>query len=343
MVALIVLAAVALACVALIGRAHGPGRGRAGAPTSAPSRVAAVDPATRPSTTTSTTTTTSRPGTPPAVGETDVTVVRGTRRFPVVVFYPAAAAGSGTEPLRQAAPYPLVVFSPGFDIDPTVYVPLLSSWVAAGYVVAEAYYPFTAAGAPGGVNESDIVQHPADLRAVIDRMLALSSSPGDPLAGLVDPARIGVAGHSDGGDVADAVVADSCCRDPRVRAAEVLSGAELASFGGTYGPPGLPLLVVQGDADQINLPACSEQIYDGAGSPRYYLDLLGAAHLPPYTAGGGAYLQAVERVTLLFWQAYLRGSGSALSALHGAGVAGAAATLTAGGPVEQVGYCPGAP
>lgn len=279
------------------------------------------------------------------MGETGLTVTRGGRRFPVVVLYPAARAGSDAPPPTAGRPYPLVVFSPGFDVDPAVYTPLVSAWVGAGYIVAEPYFPFTAEGAPGGVNESDLVQHPADLRSVIDTMVGLSSAPAGVLSGMVDPARIGVAGHSDGGDVTDAVVADSCCRDPRVKAAEVLSGAELAGFGGSYGPPGVPLLAVQGDADQINAPACSEQIYNGSGMPRYYLDLHGAGHLPPYTAAPGSevYQQAVSRVTLLFWAAYLGGDSSALSALKRAGVAGPGGTLTAGGPVATVGSCPGAP
>lgn len=337
---LITLAAVALAAVALVGR--GPARGR---PASAPSATVPSTTATGVRTTiTTTTTTVPRPAGPAAVGETALTVARDGRRFPVVVLYPATRPGTGAPPARDRRPYPLIVFSPGFDIDPTVYTSLLASWTTAGYVVAEPYYPFTAAGAPGGVNEEDLVQHPADLRAVVDRMLTATTDPGGPLTGMVDPSRIGVAGHSDGGDVTDAVVADSCCLDPRVRAAAVLSGAELAGFGGTYGPPAVPLLVVQGDDDDINPPACSEQIYNGARAPRYYLDLRGAGHLPPYSSapGGAVYQEPVRRVTLLFWQAYLKGDGPAAAALAAVSPT-PAATLTSGGPVGVAGTCPGAP
>ena len=38
-------------------------------------------------------------------------------------------------------------------------------------------------------------EQPADIRFVIDQMLMLST-PGAPMAGLIDPARIAVAGHS---------------------------------------------------------------------------------------------------------------------------------------------------
>jgi predicted dienelactone hydrolase len=239
----------------------------------------------------------------------------------------------------------LIVFSPGFDVDPAAYDALVEGWVLRGLVVAVPDYPFTAPGASGGINEADIVQHPADLEATIDTLLTASSSSGTVLSGLIDPWRVGLAGHSDGGDVTDALVSDSCCRDPRIRAAAVLSGAELDSFGGAYGPARVPLLVTQGDSDTINLPACSEQIYAAGGSPRYYLDLRRAGHLPPYTPdpSGKVYQQAVDRVTGLFWAAYLEGDRSGAAALQvGAGL-GPTATLFAGQPVGEPGSCPGAP
>ena len=279
------------------------------------------------------------------MGTTGVTVARGARQIPVQAFYPAISTGAGTAPLTGGRPYPLIVFSPGFDIAPAVYYALVEHWASLGYVVAVPQYPFTTAGSPGGVNESDILQHPADLEAVIDRLVALSRRTSGALSGLVDPARIGVAGHSDGGDVTDAVVSDSCCIDPRIRAAAVFSGAELASFGGTYGAPRVPLLVVQGDDDRINAPACSEQIYDTAVAPKFYLDLHGAGHLPPYTgaSGGEEYQQAVFRISDLFWQGYLRGVSRAVTALQAAQGPVPAGTLTSGGTVPLAGSCPGAP
>jgi dienelactone hydrolase len=182
--------------------------------------------------------------------------------------------------------------------------------------------------------------------------LEQSTSAGNLLTGTVNPGRIGVAGHSDGGDVTDAVVANSCCRDPRVRAAAILSGAELTSFGGSYSSPGIPLLVVQGDDDQVNPPGCSQQIYDLAGPPRYYLDLYGAGHLAPYLASGGyrappaqavAYQSAVDRVTVLFWESYLAGDDAAVSALGRPADLGPTASLDQGAAVTTTGSCPGAP
>ena len=114
---------------------------------------------------------------------------------------------------------------------------------------------------------------------MITTLLEATQESGSPLSGLIDANEIGVVGHSDGADVTLAVAADTCCRDPRVKAAAILSGAELASFGGRYAfSDRVPLLITQGSADTINLPACSAHIYNSAASPKYYLDLLGVPH-----------------------------------------------------------------
>src|SRR5947209_7537413 len=112
----------------------------------------------------------------------------GPRVLTTSVWYPAAPGG----------PFPLVVFAHGYNVTPAPYAGLLQSWARAGYVVAAPTFPLTNPGAPGGPNEDDVVNQPADVRFVIDRLLAADAQPG-PLAGLINPQRIGVAGHSDGG------------------------------------------------------------------------------------------------------------------------------------------------
>ena len=111
----------------------------------------------------------------------------------------------------------------------------MQSWARAGYVVAAPVFPLENANAPGGPDESDLVNQPADMRFVISRMLAASSAGSGPLAGLLDPKQIAVAGQSDGGDTALAVAYNRYYRDPRVGAAVILSGAELpASVGSRF-------------------------------------------------------------------------------------------------------------
>src|SRR5262249_57924510 len=93
-----------------------------------------------------------------------------------------------------------------------------------------------------------------------------------------------------------------CCRDRAVTAAIVLAGAEWPPMGGAYFTRTTPpVLFVQGDADNVNLPADSMLMYraDRTG-PRFYLDLLGAGHLPPYE-GQGPPAPVVARVPSTSW------------------------------------------
>jgi len=294
------------------------------------------------------------PGPPHAVATTTIDIVKPSpgpglpgADLPTEVWYPAVSRGAGLVPATRGAPYPLLVFSQGFDISVEAYAALLEHWASAGFVVAAPTYPHTSPSGPSGtsdLDEADIVNHPADLSYVIAKVLSAAAQPAGPLAGLVDPNEIGLAGHSDGGDVSLAVAADTCCRDPLVKAVAVLSGAELTSFEGRYFTvPNVPILVVQGNADTVNVPACSAQIYDEASPPKYYLDLLGAAHAPPYIQAG-AYRQVVARVTTDFFEATLLGDSGARSAMATSGDVGGTAHLSTGPSAPPApGTCPGAP
>ena len=153
--------------------------------------------------------------------------------------------------------------------------------------------------------QSDLVNEPGDISFVISRLLNLSTRRTGVLDGKIDPARIAVAGHSDGAVAALAVAYDHRFRDPRVRAAVVLSGAELSGMG-PFPPRGPPLLAVQGTADPINAPATTAAYFERAQRPKFLLWLLGASHLPPYTSEQ-PQLGIVESATVAFLDHYLRG------------------------------------
>lgn len=208
------------------------------------------------------------------------------RPLETIVRYPPAGSA-----------YPLIVFGHGFTLTPALYARLLRVWTEAGYVVAAPVFPLGNAAAPGGPNESDIINQPRDLSFVITRLLAV-------LHGKIDPSRIAVAGQSDGAETALAVAYDRRFRDPRVRAAIVLSGAAFPGMGAfpLHGPP---LLAVQGTADTINAPATTAGFFRLARRPKFLLWLLGASHLPPYT-DEQPQLGIVERVTTAFLEHYLR-------------------------------------
>jgi fermentation-respiration switch protein FrsA (DUF1100 family) len=226
------------------------------------------------------------------------------------VRYPTAAPGQAAPP----RPFPLIVFGHGYTLSPGSYAALLDAWTRAGNVVAAPVFPLENANAPGGPTEADIVNQPRDMSFVISNLLALSAAPRGSFSHLIDPTKIAAAGHSDGGDTALAVAYDRFDRDPRVRAAVILSGARIPGLAGFNFPPASPpLLATQGTADSINPPNSTFDFYDAARPPKYLLQLLGAGHLDPYT--DGPQLAVVERITIAFLHQYLGGHAANLKAL----------------------------
>jgi dipeptidyl aminopeptidase/acylaminoacyl peptidase len=253
------------------------------------------------------------------------------RALPTVVRYPVIPATAAAGGRLATGLFPLVVFAPGYLQCDGSYRFLLHAWASAGYVVAAVEFPRTNCRA-SSPDEADLVNQPRDVAHVIRRLLALSGRPHGVLSGLVDPAAIAVAGHSDGGDTVAALAANTCCRDHKVAAAVVLAGAEWPPMGGSYFPRGTPpILFVQGDADDINLPADSLQMYrsDTAGR-RFYLDLYGADHLSPYE-GRMSPEPIVARTTVEFLDRYLVGQRAAGAAMRRAGDVAGRAYLVGGG------------
>jgi dienelactone hydrolase len=221
-------------------------------------------------------------------------------------------------------PWPLVVFGHGFASTPWRYRRLLRSWAAAGYLVAAPLFPLGNANAPGGPDESDIVNQPRDMSFVLTQLLLADAATTSPLHGLIDPARIAVAGQSDGAMTAFATAYEKPWRDDRVRAAVILSGAELGRHV-PIDPTPVPLLAVQGTADHVNEPKYSLALFHAVARPKFLLLLQHAGHLAPYTTPG-ARLATVGRVSVAFLRRYL-GNGS-LSEIEDAAARLPTASLT---------------
>jgi predicted dienelactone hydrolase len=254
----------------------------------------------------------------------------GPRTLPTLVRYPVIPAAAAASGRLARGLFPLVVFAPGFAQCQASYAALLRTWASAGYVVAAVNFPDTNCHL-ANPDESDLVNQPADMSYVIRQILAASGRSHGFLAGLVNSAKVAVAGHSDGGDTVAALVANTCCRDRAVTAAIVLAGAEWPPMPGSYFTAAAPpILFVQGDADDINRSAASIAMYqaDKTG-PRFYLDLLGEGHLPPYESGGPAE-QVVARVTTDFLNRYLAGAPGAAAAMRHDGHLAGLAILASG-------------
>lgn len=220
---------------------------------------------------------------------------RGPRTLVTSVRYPSTAR----------RPLPLIVFCHGFALLPTTYTRLLDAWTRAGYIVAAPIFPVENPDAPGGPSEADLVNQPGDVRFVIRQLLRANSRRQSPIYGLIDPTRIAVAGHSDGGDTAFAVGYERGYIDWHVRAAIVLSGAPLYPEDVLSRATSPPLLAVQGSDDQINPPSATHQLFRDTARPKYLLTLFHAGHLGPYTSDQPQLL-LVERVTITFLNHYFK-------------------------------------
>lgn len=262
-------------------------------------RVASHLPAIPTTTTTTATTAEAIPPPPYAVATSTLALVDTTR--------PTVRRGVRISPSRALTtmvwspvvpgPHPLVLFAAGYDVGPSTYDALCRAWATAGYIVAAPEFPLADPAVAGAaVDENDLDNEPADALFVLASLVA----PGSPLAGAIDPTRIGVAGHSDGAEVALAL-AQQGNRD--VKAVIAMSGQPVVP----HLAPNPPLLVVQGDQDTVNPPGRSAAVYAQATPPRFLLTLLGAGHLPPF-AGGTAWQPVVEATTTDFLRRYLAGA-----------------------------------
>jgi dienelactone hydrolase len=261
------------------------------------------------------------------------------RTMPTTVWYPAAVPAGSTMPDAAPdltrGPYPLVVFAHGYAVTPSTYAALLSRWASAGYVVVAPALPRLNANAPGGATEADLglpnvsggAANDRDLVFVLSEALRRSATPGDPLAGLVDPQAVGVAGHSDGEILAYDLSFASCCHDARVRAAIPMAG-NLANTRALPEATGVPVLHVMDDHDEYDpYPASIAFDRQYLAAPRYLLTLVSAHHQPPFIEPSDPHFGLVTGATVDFLDAYLKHRADGLAAL--ASLVNGASTLAA--------------
>jgi predicted dienelactone hydrolase len=175
------------------------------------------------------------------------------RTLPTQVWYPATgpagAAPVADSPLASGGPFPFIVNSHGFGDLNSGEAYLAIALARRGFVVASPSFPLTNTGTPGGPYLTDAANQPADVRFVIDQVLALSGGNGW-LAGGVDRKRIGAQGLSLGGLTTLLVTYTPTLRDRRIRAAFAMAPAS-CELGRKTLAPAPPLLLIDGDQDLI--------------------------------------------------------------------------------------------
>ena len=248
----------------------------------------------------------------------DGSPARPSRTLVTSIWYPAESGSGGKV---GQGPYPLIVFAHGLGGLPQQYQALLTAWAAAGYVVAAPLFPLSSGETPGGPDGGDIGNQPADMSFVISQMLKASSASSGPLSGLIEPGAIGAAGHSNGAITTLGLVANSCCRDTRVKAAVVMAGTTEGLGRGRYDLAEAPPLLVVSDLHDGLVPyADAVAVFNQAHGPKALLALRWDP--PSDTTGSTAHMassgvvgptsKAVVKSTTAFFDAYLKHRHGAL-------------------------------
>ena len=188
--------------------------------------------------------------------------------------------------------WPLIVFSHGscgFPGQSPFYTAGLASW---GFVVVAPSHPGnTSAEIPHCMDTPAVTDSYAnrlpDVQFTIDTMLAATGAAA-PFAHRLNPKRIGVSGHSFGGQTTLRVAA----ADPRVRAAVALAPA--TNFVAESTAIDIPTIVLTGDLDTLTpfaQDACGA--FSLLHGPRYLVQLINTGHcaftiacVPSFCGGG---------------------------------------------------------
>ncbi len=155
-----------------------------------------------------------------------------TRNVETWVWYPSPDQGDTWDatigvrygigrPVAPGGPFPLIVFSHGYQASPTNYSKLIAHLASHGFVVAGPEHRDCTAQCTAQNREREVDTRPADVSAVLDGLLALNDGDDPVFHHLVDPARVGMAGQSFGGWTTLTVLE----RDPRFRAGLAMAPA----------------------------------------------------------------------------------------------------------------------
>jgi dienelactone hydrolase len=232
------------------------------------------------------------------------------RWIPTTVWYPAVGpAHVVADDLPRDVthgPYPLVVFAHGYGVTPEYYAPLLQRIASAGYVVVAPTYPILS-GLPAGPSDTEGWGDTfIDTRFVTTTVLDLGAGGDALLGGMVDPQRIAVAGHSDGGLISFGDGFEALRTDSRVRAV-ISFAAQLGEPGTIYQPNGRPFLHFVSDHDPYNdFDATLAWDHANLGAPSWTVALWNADHAPPYVDPADPHFDLVVRTTVDFLDAALK-------------------------------------
>jgi pimeloyl-ACP methyl ester carboxylesterase len=197
------------------------------------------------------------------------------RTFVVSISYPLGSS------VDRPEGFPLIVRAHGFSGFRGDSSDLTNHLASRGFVVASPDFPLSNLNAPGGPTLLDLDEQVIDVGFLIDSLIALDTTDGDPFIGKLDTSRVGIIGHSLGGATVLGAGYHPTLADSRVDA--VVAMAPLACIfgpafyqGGSVGA----LLVLSGDGDLVTPPASNHvAAYDNAPIGKYFASLEGGLHI----------------------------------------------------------------
>jgi predicted dienelactone hydrolase len=213
---------------------------------------------------------------------TKTSVTTGTPRpLATLVWYPATRRAGAEDPLgrRDATVrpghYPLILFSHGNCGRPREATYLTKALAAQGFIVAALTHPGNTADDPGCLAAfgDSFLNRVADVRFVLDAMLAQAILPSSRFARRIRTHRIGMSGLSFGGFT----TLLAAQQEPRFTAAFALVPGGTAALDRRG--ISIPTLVIGSERDMIVSFGESEAAYELLHGPRYLVEVLGANHL----------------------------------------------------------------
>jgi len=219
----------------------------------------------------------------------------------------------------DSARHPLIVFSHGLGNSRFGYRYLGEHWASWGFIAVHIEHPGAGedlakrglialfrAGFNKHLRQSTVV----DVHFLLDRLLSDDVPPF--LRDRIDPAAIGIAGHSLGAYVALAnagAIAKPSLRDPRIRAAVEMSMSENLK-GSRYGRTDVPILHMTGTNDSSLLYGTTQRMrripFDHIqGAPQMLVTIAGGNHSTFSDIDRGPRTDLIKAMTVLWWRAWL--------------------------------------
>ena len=185
----------------------------------------------------------------------------------------AIDAHPGAVAATKGGPFPIVLFSHGYGGFPEQSATLTTHLASWGYVVAAPDHVERSLSGLLGTGLDGVTKRTDTdvLQATLALVRADADRSGSPLAGILDPTRVAVAGHSAGAGAAY----DLAATDPAIQAFIAYAIGEPK----TAPVPKVPGLVMLGTTDGIIPASASRAVFAGMRTPKYLVEYPKAGHL----------------------------------------------------------------